>query len=131
MTRNLSWLGEAMPEMFVEISNNLAGKLGIKKGDVVEVSSVRGKVQGVAVVTARLQPITVGDGSNGSKDVEVVGMVWHYGYTGMFPGGPERGEQGKIAKRSYAANQLTPHVGDANSTIPEYKAFLVNLKKVS
>jgi formate dehydrogenase major subunit len=131
MTRSLSWLGEAMPEMFVELSPTLANKLGIKKGDLVEVSSVRGVVQGVAVVTARLQPITVGDGSSGTKDVEVVGMVWHYGYTGLFPGGPERGEQGKIAKRNYAANLLTPHVGDANTTIPEYKAFLVNLKKVS
>ncbi len=131
MTRSLSWLGEAQPEMFMEISRTLADKLGIKNGDTVEASSVRGKVQGVALVTSRLQPMTVGDGSGGTKDVEVVGMVWHYGYTGLFPGGPERGKQGGIAKRSYAANQLTPHVGDGNTTIPEYKAFLVNLRKVS
>jgi len=24
---------------------------------------------------------------------------------------------------------LTPHVGDANTMIPEYKAFLVNVRK--
>ena len=132
MTRNLSWLGEAMPEMFVEISRELAKEKGIKQGDLVEVESKRGKVQGVAVVTSRLKPLTISDGNGGSKKVHVVGMVWHYGFTGLFPGGPERGEQGKIvAKRSYAANQLTPHVGDANTTIPEYKAFLVNLRKVS
>ncbi len=126
MTRNLSWLGEAMPEMFVEISESLAGKLGIKKGDLVEVSSMRGKVRGVAVVTLRMRPITVSDNGT-SKELEVVGLPWHFGYTGEYPGGPERN---KIPKISYAANQLTPHVGDANTTIPEYKAFLVNLKKV-
>ncbi len=85
----------------------------------------------MAVVTPRLQPINVGDGNGGTRDVHVVGMVWHFGFTGMFPGGRERGEQGKVAKRSYAANQLTPHVGDGNTTIPEYKAFLVNVRKVS
>ncbi len=29
-----------------------------------------------------------------------------------------------------SANVLTPHIGDANTRIPEYKAFLVNIKKV-
>ncbi len=128
MTRNLSWLGEAMPEMFVEISLELADELKIKKGDVVEVQSVRGNVQGVAVVTARLKPLTIGSGNgNGTKTAHIVGMPWHFGYIGLFPGGPDRGG---LVGRSYAANQLTPHVGDANTTIPEYKAFLVNLKKV-
>ncbi len=128
MTRNLTWLGEAMPAMFVEISKELAEEKGIKKGDLVEVYSKRGKVQGIAVVTPRLQRITIADGNGGTKKVDIVGMVWHFGYTGLFPGGPERG---KIPKISYAANQLTPHVGDANTTIPEYKAFLVNIRKVS
>jgi len=29
-----------------------------------------------------------------------------------------------------SANILTPHVGDANTMIPEFKAFLVNVRKV-
>ena len=128
MTRNLSLLGGGMPGVVGEISKELAGELKIKKGDLVEVESVRGKVQGIAVVTVRLKPITVTDGNGGgTKAVHVVGMPWHFGYIGLFPGGPERG---KLAGQSFAANQLTPHVGDANTTIPEYKAFLVNLKKV-
>lgn len=127
MTRNNSWLGEAMPEMFVEISKELAEELGIKKGDLVEVESKRGKVRGVAVVTVRLRPLEISDGNGGSKKVHVVGMPWHFGYIGLFPGGPERDT---LSKSNYAANQLTPHVGDANTTIPEYKAFLVNLRKV-
>jgi formate dehydrogenase major subunit len=28
------------------------------------------------------------------------------------------------------ANDLTPHVGDGNTQIPEYKAFLVDIEKV-
>jgi formate dehydrogenase major subunit len=126
MTRNNSWLGEAMPESFVEISTELAGELGIKSGDLVEVESLRGKIQGIAVVTVRLKPLLIGD--NGStKTVHVVGMTWHYGYIGLFTGGPERNG---MSKKNYAANQLTGHVGDANTTIPESKAFLVNLRKV-
>jgi formate dehydrogenase major subunit len=104
----------------------LAEELGIKSGDLVEVESKRGKVQGVAVVTVRLKPLVIGD--NGStKKVHIVGMTWHYGFIGLFTGGPERDG---FSKKNYAANQLTGHVGDANTTIPESKAFLVNLRKV-
>ena len=126
MTRNNSWLGEAMPEMFVEISRELAKEKGIKQGDLVEVESKRGKVQGVAVVTSRLQPLKITD-NDGTRTIHIVGLPWHFGYIGLFPGGPERN---CISKKNYAANQLTPHVGDANTTIPESKAFLVNLRKV-
>jgi len=127
MTRNNSWLGEAMPEQFVEISVELADELGIKSGDLVEVESLRGKIEGIAVVTVRLKPLTIGD--NGStKTAHIVGMTWHYGYIGLFTGGPERNG---MSKKNYASNQLTGHVGDANTTIPESKAFLVNLKKVN
>ena len=127
MTRNLSWLGEAMPEQFVEISVELADELGIKSGDLVELESKRGKMQGVAVVTVRLKPLEIGD--NGStKKVHIVGTTWHYGFIGLFTGGPERDG---MSKQSYSGNQLTGHVGDANTTIPESKAFLVNLRKVN
>lgn len=126
MTRNNTWLAEAMPEQFVELSVELAEELGIKKGDIVELESVRGKVQGVAVVTTRLKPLQIGD--NGKvKAVHVVTLPWHFGYIGFVPGGPERNG---ISDKSYSANQITGHIGDANTTIPEYKAFLVNLRKV-
>jgi formate dehydrogenase major subunit len=127
MTRNNTWLGEAMPENFVELSVELADELGIKKGDLVELESVRGKVQGIAIVTVRLKPLQISD--NGSKKtVHIVGMPWHFGYIGFVPGGPQRNT---LSDKNYAANQITGHVGDANTTIPEYKAFLVNLRKVN
>ncbi|PKQ28741.1 MAG: formate dehydrogenase-N subunit alpha [Candidatus Anoxymicrobium japonicum] len=116
MTRNLPWLAELQPEMLVEMSKDLAKRKGISNGTRVKVKSVRGEVGAVALVTDRVQPMTI----NGVK-TDVVGIPWHFGYTGYSTGGPNG--------NNYAANQLTPHVGDANTMIPEYKAFLVNIEK--
>ncbi len=129
MTRNNSWLGEAMPEQFVEISVELAEEKGIKSGDLVELESKRGKMQGVAIVTTRLKPLQIWDEDRGGfRPVHIVGTTWHYGFIGLVTGGPERNG---MSKKNYAGNQLTGHVGDANTTIPESKAFLVNLRKVN
>ena len=110
MTRNLPWLIEMMPEPFVEMNEELAAEKGIANGDKVTVESMRGHVTMVAVVTKRLKPFQM----NGRK-VHEVGVVWHWGYTGLSTGD--------------SANLLTPHIGDANTMIPEYKAFLVDVKK--
>lgn len=116
MTRNLPWLAEMQPEMIVELSKDLAKRKGIKNGDTVLVKSIRGGVECVALVTERVQVLKI----NGTN-CDVVGLPWHYGYTGYITGGPNG--------RSYAANQLTPHLGDANTMTPEYKAFLVDIEK--
>jgi len=110
MSRNLPWLAEAQPEMFLEMSKELAEERGIKNGEKVKVRSARGEIEMVAMVTARWKPITL-DG----KTVHEVGMPWHYGWQGIATGP--------------SANELTPHVGDANTMIPEYKAFLVDVRK--
>ncbi len=110
MTRNLPWLSELMPEMFVEISEELAQEKGIRNGEKVVVESARGQVSGVAIVTKRLMPLRV-DG----QVIHHVGLPWHWGYMGLVTGD--------------SANLLTPYIGDANTTIPEYKAFLVNVRK--
>jgi formate dehydrogenase-N alpha subunit len=110
MTRNLPWLVEAMPELFVEMSQELASEKGIKNGDQVAVESARGTVAGVAVVTSRFRPFRV----NGQV-IHQVGVPWHWGYSGISTGD--------------SANVLTPHVGDANTMIPEFKAFLCDVRK--
>ena len=51
MTRWQSWLTEAQPQVYVEISKELAELRGIKNGDKVRVESPRGKVECVAMVT--------------------------------------------------------------------------------
>ena len=109
MTRNLPWLVELMPEMFVELSEELAAEKGIKNGEKVIVESARGKIEAVAVVTRRFSPYSI----NGRK-VHQIGMPWHLGYMGLAKGD--------------SANMLTPNIGDANTTIPEYKAFLCDIR---
>jgi len=111
MSRNLPWLAECQPDMFVEIGEELAQEKGINNGDQVIVTSARGQIQMVALVTKRWKPFRV----NG-RDVHEVGMPWHFGWQGLTTGD--------------IANDLTAHVGDGNTMIPEYKAFLVNVRKV-
>lgn len=110
MTRNVPWLAELMPHMFVEISEELAKEKGIKPKDKIIVSSARGEIEAYAMITKRFKPFKL----NG-KTVHHIGMPWHYGYKGIATGA--------------SANRLTPHIGDANSTIPEYKAFLCDVRR--
>jgi formate dehydrogenase major subunit len=99
------------PEHFIEISEELAGEKGIRKGDVVKVTSNRGYIKAVAVVTKRIPVLTV-DG----RKLHTVGIPIHFGFKGE-------------TKPGYITNTLTPVVGDANCQTPEYKAFLVNIEK--
>lgn len=117
MTRNLPWLAELMPEMYVEMSPQLAKTKGIKNGEWVEVVTIRGKVPARANVTERIAPLNIG-----GKMVEIVAMPWHYGFNGYIVGGPDR-------SKNYSVNQLTAHIGDSNTMIPEYKVFLCDIKK--
>lgn len=110
MTRNLEWPSEIMPHMFVELSEELAKEKGIKEKDKVVISSARGEIEAFAMVTKRFKPYNV----RGQK-VHHVGMPWHYGYEGIATGS--------------IANYLTPHIGDANTMIPEYKAFLCDVRR--
>ena len=111
MTRWQPWLLEAEPQLFVEMSKELAGMKGIKNGEKVTVESARGKLEAVAVVTIRLRPFKIQ-----GKTVHQVGLPWHYGWVYPKNGGD-------------SANILTPSAGDPNTRIPETKAFMVNVKK--
>jgi formate dehydrogenase major subunit len=99
------------PQQFVEISEELAREIGVVAGDRVKVTSKRGYIVAVAVVTKRIKPLIV-DG----KKVETVGIPLHWGYKGL-------------AKPGYLANTLTPSVGDGNTQTPEFKSFLVKVEK--
>lgn len=111
LTRWLPWLIEAEPQVFVEMSEQLAALKGIANGERVIVESARGSLEAVAMVTKRFKPFKIQD-----REVHEVGVPWHYGW--IWP--PDGGE---------SANLLTPAVGDPNSRIPESKAFMVNVRK--
>jgi formate dehydrogenase major subunit len=113
MTRNIPWLNEAMPELFVELDEELAAELKIRNGEMVSVESYRlpRGIKARACVTKRIKPLMI----NGRK-THIVGMPYHWGFMGMSTGA--------------VVNDLTPSAGDPNTTIPEYKAFLCNIRKV-
>jgi formate dehydrogenase major subunit len=99
------------PEQFVEIGEDLAKEVGVVAGDRVKVSSKRGHMVAVAVVTKRIKPLMI-DG----KKVQTVGIPLHWGFKGL-------------AKPGYLINALTPVVGDGNTQTPEFKSFLVKVEK--
>jgi formate dehydrogenase major subunit len=99
------------PQQFVEIGEGLAKEIGIVTGEQVRVSSNRGFIKAVAMVTKRIRPLNV-DG----KVLHTVGVPIHWGFMGL-------------AKPGFLANTLTPSVGDANSQTPEFKAFLVKVER--
>lgn len=100
------------PEQFVELGEELAMEKGIKAGDTVRVTSKRGFIVAMAVVTKRIRQLDIA-----GKKVHTVGVPLHWGFLG-------------VAKNGYLANTLTPFVGDANTNTPEFKAFLVQVEKV-
>jgi len=110
MSRNMPWLVGLTPDVFVEIGTDLARRKEISDGDRIVVTTARGKMEAYALVTQRWQPFWV-DG----RRIDEIGLTWHWGYAGLATGD--------------SANVLTPNVGDANTMIPEYKAFLCNLQK--
>lgn len=111
-TKNVRINAILQPEQFVEISEVMAKELGIANGSRVKVSSNRGYIKAVALVTKRLRPLTIE-----GKTVYHVGIPIHWGFVG-------------IAKPGFLTNTLTPFVGDGNSQTPEFKSFLVQVEKI-
>ncbi|MDQ0339626.1 formate dehydrogenase major subunit [Caldalkalibacillus uzonensis] len=110
MTRWLPWLAELMPELFLEISPELAQELGIQNKDYVTIETKRGKVEARALVTRRMRPLKIGD-----RIIHQVGMPIHWGYSGIVTGS--------------VPNELTAIVADPNVTIHSSKAFTCNVRK--
>lgn len=109
-TRNVPNLLESEPQLYVEMSPELAKTRGIKNGDGVIVKSIRGAVEAIAMVTVRIRPFKVQ-----GQTVHLVGMPFCYGWTT-----PKCGD---------STNRLTPSVADPNTTIYELKACLVDVRK--
>jgi formate dehydrogenase major subunit len=99
------------PEQFVEIGEALARLRGISNGDRIVVRSKRGQIRVKALVTKRISPLMIE-----GKEVHTVGIPIHWGFRGL-------------TKPGYLINTLTPFVGDANVQTPEFKAFLVDVRK--
>jgi formate dehydrogenase major subunit len=81
MSRTLSHLAELQPELFAEISPELAKEAGVANGDVVMVSTARGSIRARALVTTRIMPLVIA-----GKRVHQVGMPYHWGGRGLVTG---------------------------------------------
>jgi len=108
MSRFLSHLAELQPEMFAEISSELATELKIKNGDYVCVVTLRGAIEARALVSRRTRPIHL----NG-KTVHQIALPYHFGSAGLV--------------RGDAANDLLGISGEPNVTINEGKALTCNI----
>jgi formate dehydrogenase major subunit len=109
MTRWLPWLAALQPELFIELSPELAEERGIRNTDWVTVSTPRGAVECRALVTRRLRPFQIM-----GRTVHQAGMPFHWGYRGIVTGD--------------VVNELTSLVGDPNVTIHEGKAFMCQVE---
>jgi formate dehydrogenase major subunit len=113
MTRPQAWLLELQPQVFVEMSEELAKLRDISNGERVKVFTVRGSLECTALVTKRFKPMKIGD-----CIVHEVGMPYNYGW--RWP----------VSGKEESPNLLTPSAGDPNTRIPESKAFMVNISKI-
>jgi formate dehydrogenase major subunit len=104
MSRWLPWLAELMPELFCEISPELAAEKGVSNGDYLTVRTARGEIEARALVTRRMRPFLI-DG----RTVHQIGLPWHWGWQGH--------AQGDVV------NNLSALVADPNVSIHEGKVF--------
>jgi formate dehydrogenase major subunit len=100
-----------MPEAFLEMGTVMAKQLDIKYGEIVEMLSARGSLKVKVLVTERIQPLMI----NG-KETHTVGMPFGWGFAGLGTGP--------------SVNGLTHATFDPSSGTPEFKALLVNVRKV-
>jgi formate dehydrogenase major subunit len=104
MSRFNSWLNELQPEMFVELSHELAAERGIEHAGWAVVSTPRGTIEARAMVTRRLRPLNLDD-----RVVHQIGLPFHWAFAGETVGGN--------------ANDLTALLAEPNVSMHEAKAF--------
>jgi formate dehydrogenase major subunit len=81
MSRQLSHLSELQPELFTEVSPELAAEIGLKNGAWATISTARAQVEARVLVTPRMRPLEI-DG----RIVHQIGLPYHWGYRGQVTG---------------------------------------------
>jgi formate dehydrogenase major subunit len=109
MSRWLSWLAELQPEMFCEVSPQLAQERGLRNGDWATISTARAEIEARVLVTARLRPLKIR-----GRFVHQIGMPYHWGNRGLVTGD--------------STNELLAFGADPNVSIQESKAFTGDIR---
>ncbi|MEW6636372.1 MAG: molybdopterin-dependent oxidoreductase [Actinomycetota bacterium] len=110
MSRWIPWLNELQPELFAEISPELAEEKGIGNAEWVTIGTTRGKIHCKALVTDRV-PVLRFDG----RKIHTIGLPYHWGPNGLVKG--------------HVVNDLVPVSLEPNVAIHEAKAFTANLQR--
>jgi formate dehydrogenase major subunit len=105
MSRTLSHLAELQPELFCEMSPELAAEIGASHGAWVTIATPRATIQARVLVTPRIRPLVV-DG----RPLHQVAVPFHFGRRGLV--------------RGDAANDLIAISEEPNVRIMESKALL-------
>ena len=109
MTRTLSHLAELQPELFCEVSPELAALRGLRHGDYATITTARSMVEARVMVTERIQALRIS-----GQTVHHIGLPYHFGTNGLV--------QGDIA------NDLLPISEEPNVRIMETKALLCDIR---
>ncbi len=109
MTRWMPWLNTLQPQLFAELSPELAAEYHIKHGGWMVIRTPRGAIEARAMVTRRMRPLQVK-----GKVVHQIGMPFHWGFQGKSTGN--------------ITNDLAHMVLEPNVSIEEAKAFLCNVR---
>ncbi len=111
MSRTLSHLAELQPELFAEISPELANEVGARNGEMVEISTARGAIRARALVTTRMPSLDI----HGQR-VHQVGLPYHWGGRGLVTGD--------------VVNDLLAISEEPNVKIFESKGLTCNVRRV-
>jgi formate dehydrogenase major subunit len=109
MSRWTPRLNELMPEMFLEVSPELAALRGLEHAGWAHVVTARSAVEGRVLVTERAKPLR-----HGSTVIHQIGVPWHWGANGLSTGD--------------AANELLAVALDPNVHIMETKAATCDIR---
>lgn len=109
MSRWLSWLNELQPEMFCEVSKELAAEKGLENGGWATIRTGRGEIEARVLVTGRLTPLRVK-----GRYIHQIGIPYHWGAKGRVQGD--------------SANELLAFSADANTSIMESKALTADIE---
>jgi formate dehydrogenase major subunit len=109
MSRFQGYLSELQPEMFCEVSPELAAERGLEHGGWATIISARAAIEARVLVTNRIPPLTMQ-----GRTVHQIGLPYHWGNRGIAKGDP--------------ANDLLALVLDPNVQIQECKAATCDIQ---
>jgi formate dehydrogenase major subunit len=109
MTRTVEHLSELQPEMFCEVSPELATERSLEHGGWATIVTSRTAIEARVLVTDRLKPLKVQD-----RTVHQVGVPYHWGHKGLVTGD--------------SANDLVGLALDPNVHIGEYKVLTCDVR---